>query len=117
VDVVLHFEAARMYVRGTDGLPTGEVGPPTPRPWDDAFAGVDPSPRLTWPGVLGFELSSSAGYWVVFDERDDALCVEPQTAPPDAVNLAAASGSQPPLAEPGQPVSVSMAWRWWPEPR
>ena len=101
-----------MYVRDADGLPTGEVRPPTAGPWDDAFAGVDPSPRLMWPGVLDLELSSTAGYWVVFDERDDALCVEPQTAPPDAVNLASASGSEPPLAEPGRPVSVSMSWRW-----
>jgi aldose 1-epimerase len=117
VPLQLSFEPSRMYVRAADGLPTGEVGPPTPRPWDDAFTGVDESPRLTWPGVLELELSSTAAYWVVFDERDDAMCVEPQTAPPDAVNLAEVAGSEPPLAEPGRPVTVSMTWRWWREPR
>ena len=110
--VVLDFEATRMYVRGPDGMPTGEVVHPTPGPWDDAFGGVGRPPRLTWPGVLRLEIASSASFWVVYDERDDALCVEPQTAPPDAVNLAAAPEAEMPLAEPGRPVSVSMSWRW-----
>jgi aldose 1-epimerase len=110
--VVLEFDAARMYVRGADGLPTGRLAAPTPGPWDDAFTGVEAPPRLTWPGVLVLEVTSDADHWVVFDERDDALCVEPQTAPPDAVNLAAATGSEPPIAEPGRPVSVAMSWRW-----
>jgi aldose 1-epimerase len=64
---------------------------------------------------MRLEIDSSAEFWVVYDERDDALCVEPQTAPPDAVNLAAAAGVEPPLAEPGRPVSVTMRWRWWRE--
>jgi aldose 1-epimerase len=111
-DVTLDFDAAGMYVRDTDGLPTGEVRPPTAGPWDDAFSGVATPPRLIWPGVLELEIASPAGFWVVYNERDDAMCVEPQTAPPDAVNLAEASGSEPPVAEPGRPVSVSMSWRW-----
>ncbi len=110
--LALAFDAAQMYVRGPDGLPTGELRPPTAGPWDDAFTGVDAPPRLTWPGVLELEIASPAGVWIVFDERDDALCVEPQTAPPDAVNLAELSGTEPPVAEPGRPLSTSMSWRW-----
>jgi aldose 1-epimerase len=49
---------------------------------------------------------------VIFDERPDGLCVEPQTAPPDAVNLAQADGSDPPTAEPGRPLTATMVWRW-----
>ena len=111
-DVRLEFEANAMYVRGPDGLPTGAVRPPTPRPWDDAFTDVVLPPRLTWPGVLALDLRSTAPFWVVFDERDDAICIEPQTAPPDAFNLAAAVGVDPPVAAPDRPVSVAMAWRW-----
>jgi hypothetical protein len=101
-----------MYVRGSDGLPTGAVRPPTPRPWDDAFTDVVLPPRLTWSGVLALDLRSTAPFWVVFDERDDAICVEPQTAPPDAFNLAAAVGVDPPLAALDRPAGVAMAWRW-----
>ena len=86
--------------------------PPTPRPWDDAFTEVVLPPRLTWPGVLTLDLRTTAPFWVVFDERDDAICVEPQTAPPDAFNLAAVVGVDPPLAAPDRPASVAMAWRW-----
>jgi aldose 1-epimerase len=111
-DAELWFEARSMYVRGPDGLPTGEVGAPTPRPWDDAFTDLIAPPRLTWPGVLTLDLRSTAPFWVVFDERDDAICVEPQTAPPDAFNLAWAAGVDPPMAGPDDPVSIAMAWRW-----
>ena len=111
-DAQLEFEAGSMYVRGPDGLPTGSVAPPTPRPWDDAFTDVVVPPRLTWPGVLALDLRSTAPFWVVFDERDDAICVEPQTAPPDAFNLAAAVGVDPPIAAQDRPASIAMAWRW-----
>jgi aldose 1-epimerase len=107
--VELDFSAARMYRRGDDGLPTGELVDPTPGPWDDAFTDIRRSPRLTWPGVLSLEMESSAPVWVVYDERPHAVCIEPQTAPPDAVNL---SGVPLPIAAPGRSISVSMAWRW-----
>jgi hypothetical protein len=38
--------------------------------------------------------------------------VEPQTAPPDAANLAAAAGEEPDVADRGRPMAASMAWRW-----
>ena len=31
-------------------------------------------------------LASSADHWVVYDEPSHALCVEPQTGPPNDVN-------------------------------
>jgi aldose 1-epimerase len=112
VSAQLAFEAHSMYVRGPDGLPTGAIGAPTSGPWDDAFADMVTPPTLTWPGVLELGLRSTAPFWVVFDERDDALCVEPQTAPPDAFNLAWAAGVEPPVAGPDRPASIAMAWRW-----
>jgi len=108
----LDFEAHAMYARDSSGLPTGATIPPTPRPWDDAFTDIVIPPRLTWPGVLRLDLRSTAPFWVVFDERDAAICVEPQTAPPDAFNLAAVVGVDPPVAAPRRPASIAMAWRW-----
>ena len=108
----LEFEAHAMYARDSSGLPTGATIPPTPRPWDDAFTDIVIPPRLTWPGVLRLDLRSTAPFWVVFDERDAAICVEPQTAPPDAFNLAAVVGVDPPVAAPRRPASIAMAWRW-----
>ncbi|MFL5686145.1 MAG: aldose 1-epimerase [Chloroflexota bacterium] len=108
----LDFEAHSMYARDPAGLPTGATIAPTPRPWDDAFTDLVIPPRLTWPGVLRLDLRSTAPFWVVFDEREEAICVEPQTGPPDAFNLAASVGVDPPMAMPDRPASVAMAWRW-----
>ena len=112
ISAELEFEAHWMYQRDGAGLPTGATIVPTPRPWDDAFTDIVIPPRLTWPGVVRLDLRSTAAFWVVFDERDDAVCVEPQTAPPDAFNLAAMVGVDPPLAAPDRPARVAMAWRW-----
>jgi aldose 1-epimerase len=107
----LDFNAERMYARGQDGLPTGELVEPMPGPWDDAFVGVRTPIRLRWPGVLSLGLTATADVWVVYDERPYAICLEPQTAPPDAISLPKADV---PVAEPSRPLSISMSWRWAP---
>lgn len=103
----LQFEAARMYERGPDGLPTGRLVAPSDGPWDDCFTGVRAPPRLVWPGRFALSLTSTCNHWVVYDEPDDAICVEPQTGPPDSVNLA------PRVVLPGVPLTASMTWHWW----
>ncbi len=102
--VELHFDAAWMYARDADGLPTGELVEPPPGPWDDCFTGLRSAPRLTWPGVLGLELTSPCDHWVVYDEPRDAVCVEPQTAPPDFVTVARST------TVPGKPLVATMTW-------
>lgn len=84
-DAELAFEPEVMVERGDDGLPTGRLVDPDPGPWDDCFRARS-SPILRWPGALSLTLSSSAQWWVVYDEPTDTVCVEPQTAPPDAFN-------------------------------
>ena len=108
-EVTLDFRPGRMYERGPDGLPAGRLVPPKPRPWDDCFVDVGRPPRLTWPGALTLELSSPADHWVVYDELDHALCVEPQTGPPDDVNLGPRT-----VVSAGDAIETTMTWRWWP---
>lgn len=103
---VLGFDAARMFVRDAEGIPTGEFVEPTARPWDDCFSGLRSPPTLSWPGVLSLELTSSCDYWVVYDEPADTICVEPQSAPPDFVHL------DPVVVMPGRPLTETMTWRW-----
>ena len=104
--VALAFEAAEMLVRGPDGIPTGARIPPPPGPWDDAFTGLTGPPRLTWPGQLELTVASPAAWWVVYDGRDDAIAVEPQTAPPDFVRI------EPVVVEPDEPLVATMTWTW-----
>lgn len=103
----LQFAAESMYERGPDGLPTGRIVAPSAGPWDDCFTGVAPPPRLIWPGRLALELASTCDHWVVYTEPDHAICVEPQTGPPNAVELA------PQVVLPGSPLTASMTWHWW----
>ncbi len=104
--VAVDFAADEMLVRDVEGLPTGERVSPPPGPWDDAFTGVHRDPALTWPGTLRLTLSSTCPWWVVYTAPPNAVCVEPQSGPPDAVNGA------PDVVEPGRPLTHTMRWSW-----
>lgn len=100
------FDAATMYERGADHLPTGRTGPPSVGPWDDAFTGVRAWPTLRW-GEFELQMSSDVDHLVVFDETAGAICLEPQSAPPDAFRLGLATD----VTE-LQPAEGWMRWRW-----
>jgi len=105
-EAVLEFHPGFMYERDGAGIATRVRRPVAEGPWDDCFGEVDGAPTITWPGVLRLELESTCRYWVVFTERDHALCVEPQTAPPDALN------DNPFVVEPGRPLVAECTMRW-----
>ena len=83
--VTIDIHPVTMVERGADRLPTGALMTPGPPPWDDCFT-LAASPSLTWPGALSVDLTSDADWWVVFDASHDSVCLEPQTAPPDAIH-------------------------------
>ena len=111
-DVEIDLPADGMLERGPDYLPTGRVLRPVPRPltgaYDDAFATPARRATLTWPGALRLEIGSDCDWTVVFSMRPGGVCVEPQTAPPDAFNR---DGSALVVA-PGAPLTARMDWRW-----
>lgn len=104
--VSLSFAASKMYVRDVEYIPSGELIAPPSGPWDDCFTGVLAPPKLNWPGGPTVSLTSSCDHWVVYDQPAHAVCVEPQTGPPDAFNLA------PEIVEPGKPLVASMTYTW-----
>ncbi len=83
----VEFSAATMLERGSDGLPTGKQVKPTAQPWDDAFTGVIGTPSVVWADVARISIESDAPWWVVYTEDSEGVCIEPETAPPDAANL------------------------------
>ncbi|MGC5242315.1 aldose 1-epimerase [Streptomyces albogriseolus] len=106
-DVILGFEPAWQEERGEDHLPTGRRVDPRPGPWDDCFGmpgGVDVT--LTWPGQLRLKVTSREEWVVVYDEQAEAVCVEPQTGPPDGLN------THPRLVTPLEPLEASTTWTW-----
>ncbi|MER7759966.1 aldose 1-epimerase [Streptomyces sp. NPDC097619] len=106
-DVRVDFEPAWQEERGADHLPTGRRIDPLPGPWDDCFGmpyGVDVT--LTWPGRLELKVTSRAEWVVVYDEQAEAVCVEPQSGPPNGLN------TEPRLVTPIDPLEIETTWTW-----
>ncbi|MFJ2771355.1 aldose 1-epimerase [Streptomyces sp. NPDC087300] len=106
-DVTVDFSPAWQEERGDDHLPTGRRVDVRPGPWDDCFGmpdGVDVT--LTWPGQLEVNVKSREQWVVVYDEQEAAVCVEPQTGPPDGLNTA------PRLVTPIEPLETATTWSW-----
>ncbi|MFD6415067.1 aldose 1-epimerase [Streptomyces sp. NPDC060194] len=105
--VRLDFEPAWQEERGADHLPTGRRVAPSPGPWDDCFGmpdGVDAT--LTWPERLSLRITSRTPWVVVYDEQAEAICVEPQSGPPNGLNTA------PRLVTPVDPLEIETTWTW-----
>ncbi|MFI1227335.1 MULTISPECIES: aldose 1-epimerase [unclassified Streptomyces] len=103
----LSFDADWQEERGADHLPTGRRIDPLPGPWDDCFGmpdGVDV--KLTWPEQLELTVKSRSPWVVVYDEQDEAVCVEPQSGPPNGLNTA------PRLVTPIDPLELTTTWSW-----
>ncbi|GAA3152845.1 aldose 1-epimerase [Streptomyces rameus] len=103
----LDFKPAWQEERGDDHLPTGNRIDPKPGPWDDCFGmpgGVDVT--LTWPGRLELKVTSREEWVVVYDEQAEAVCVEPQTGPPNGLN------TLPRLVTPLEPLEATTTWSW-----
>lgn len=107
---VLDLPAQAMAERGPDHLPTGRLVPPTAGPHDDAFVVPDGRATVTWPGALTLECTTDCAWFVVFDELAEAVCLEPQTAAPDALN--GTVGGAPFVVRPGRPRTATATWRW-----
>ncbi|WP_426368769.1 aldose 1-epimerase [Streptomyces sp. E-08] len=106
-DVTIGFTPAWQEERGENHLPTGRRIDPLPGPWDDCFGmpdGVDVT--LTWPGELELKVASRAEWVVIYDEPEDAVCVEPQSGPPNGLN------TLPRLVTPIDPLEVASTWSW-----
>jgi galactose mutarotase-like enzyme len=83
--------AEAMYRRDAHGIPDGTMVDPPPGPWDDCFAGVRWPIRVRFVDTTYLDISASADHVVVYNEPAHAVCVEPQTAPPDAPHLGLAT--------------------------
>ena len=97
---------ASRYQRDAEGISTGELVEPGPRPWDDCFEGVGPI-VLRWPGAIEVEVFHDAPCVVMYDPPH-AICVEPQSGPPNAFTIDPA-GSR---IEAGDLAELTVSWRW-----
>lgn len=102
--------AHALLEKGDDRLPTGRLisPPPATGPFDDCFAGVDWPVVMRWASGLRLEVSAEGcDHVVYFDEPADAVCVEPQTGPPDGLRTGQAT-----VVTPDEPLRAVMRWAW-----
>ena len=83
----INFQAKKMFKRGDDFLPVGELIDPLPQPWDDTFTEIIGTPEIIWPGAAQITLDSDSDYFMIYSQDEEGICFEPVTAPPDAQNL------------------------------
>lgn len=102
----VEFEAASIYAVDADQIPTGELAAVPPAPWDACFVGLQADPVIEWPGALRLTVSSDFDHWVIFTEPEHALCVEPQSGPPNEFHIA------PRILQPGEALIGSMTLNW-----
>ena len=92
----------KMYVRDASGIPSGEMIAPTSGPFDDCFTDSRQAPVIQFENNLRVEIQSDCTHWVVYDEPQHAICIEPQSGPPDGFNL------EPHVITPKTPLSRYM---------
>ena len=97
---------AAWFVKDSEGIPNGRLRPVPPRPWDDCFAGVG-TIALRWPGALRLEVEHDCEAMVLYDP-EHAICVEPQSGPPNAFNLRPDECRVPA----GSSLERTVTWRW-----
>lgn len=106
--VGIDLPAEHMWRRDAQGIPDGTLVEPPPGPWDDCFTALVGPVVLSWPGVLTLAIESDCDHVVVYDEQEAAVCVEPQSAPPDAHN----SGEDLAVVVPGRDWTITTTWLW-----
>jgi galactose mutarotase-like enzyme len=104
-DAELTFAAAAMFERDSDGIPSGAMVDPGAGPWDDCFANLATNPSISW-GDFRVTLESNADEWTVYNMPTHALCVEPQTGPPNNVN------TDPHVVDAGETMEITFTLRW-----
>ncbi|MCB2223959.1 MAG: aldose epimerase [Actinobacteria bacterium] len=102
----LDVSAGFVYERDDGGITTRRRAAVPAGPWDDCFGDVVQPVGVEWPGVLRLDLTASSDEWVIYTEPEDAVCVEPQTAPPDALN------HDPFVVETGRPLTAEFTLEW-----
>jgi aldose 1-epimerase len=107
VSAELDVRGGRVYLNDATGLPSGELGPPPPRPWDYCFRDLSQPPTVRWPGLLELTVDSDCDHWVFYDMEAAGLCAEPWTGPPNSLN-----GSAPTVVTPSSPLEATMSWAW-----
>ena len=101
--VQLEAEFKTMYVRDNDGISGAQSALQEfdlmKSPLDDCFSDAVTAPLLNFENGPTVRLESDCSHWVVYNEPSHAICVEPQSGPPNGLN------SEPLAVSPDHPLT------------
>jgi aldose 1-epimerase len=100
VQLVAEFKT--MYVRDSDGIADAQRAHQHDlmhRQLDDCFSDAVTAPLLNFENGPTVRLESDCSHWVVYNEPLHAICVEPQSGPPNGLN------SEPLVVSPNHPLT------------
>jgi aldose 1-epimerase len=101
VQLVAEFKT--MYVRDSDGIAGAQRALQEfdlmKSPLDDCFSDAVTAPVLNFENGLTVRLESDCSHWVIYNEPSHAICVEPQSGPPNGLN------SEPLVISPNHPLT------------
>jgi len=88
--VQLEAEFKTMYVRDSEGIAGAQRACQQhdlmQSPLDDCFTDVITAPLLHFENGPTVRLESDCSHWVVYNEPSHAICIEPQSGPPNGLN-------------------------------
>jgi aldose 1-epimerase len=106
LELQVNMDQAQQWLRDANGIPTGKLGPVSQRPWDDCFHGTS-NIALRWPGALTIDVTHDCPDVVLYDPKH-AICVEPQSGPPNSPNITPADAFVPA----GSALEHTVQWKW-----
>lgn len=106
-EVELRLPDAALLEKDSQGIQTARRVSVGPGPYNDAFVGHDGVVGLRWPNLVDLQMRTDGPVLVIYNEHPSGVCVEPQTGPPDEVNL-----ERPRIAAPGSAVTLRVAVTW-----
>lgn len=108
-NLVLQVDSAQLAVR-EGWYPTGEFRQVLDfdSPFDDCFRIPSQQVNLHWGSKLQLQVKNSHAWFVIYNGAPGFICVEPQTAPPNA--FAQPLGCTTLTTTAGDPLSMSTTW-------
>lgn len=94
-------DALRQH-RDADGAPTGLWHRIDPGPLNDGVRADGPV-DVVWDGIGRVRVTGDGGHWIVFDDNDHGVCVEPTTGP---------AGAPDRLLRPGERLRLRLRVAW-----
>jgi aldose 1-epimerase len=106
-NALLTIHPRQRYATAADGFPRLLGKDLGTRPWDDVFENMEEAPTISWGDGPSITLTADSTTWTVYEQRQQAFCVEPLTAPPDTLGTPSAA-----VIRPGHPLTLTMRITW-----